>query len=116
MFKEILLLLMIYSTSILYNIFISPFLLTFISQNIYNNLIISLVILTQIDNFILYMDYKNKDIKLIKDINMENFNIIMNQLKILTQKNYMKKIKKIIKLNKSYNDLSDLKNDLIYLN
>ena len=60
MLKEISLLTIIYLFSILYNHFIK-YLLLYISFDIYNNIIISIIILVQIDNFIIYNDYiKNK--------------------------------------------------------
>ena len=108
MLIEIIYLSLIYSISLFYNTYITPVIFSVISYNTYNNVIIFIMLLVQIDNFILYMDYKNKEVEFIKDINMENFNIIKNHLKILISKN--KKNKKLIKYN-SYNDLNDLKNN-----
>ena len=112
MLKEISLLFIIYSFSVFYNNYISKIILYFIPYNIYNNLIISLIILIQIDNYVLYMDYKNKEINLIRDINMENFNIIINNLKKISYENKITKMNKIIrmnKINKSCNNLEDLR-------
>lgn len=52
-----LLLIIIYLISVLYNIHIYPLILTVISINLYNNIIFTLLILSQIDNFVLYNDY-----------------------------------------------------------
>jgi len=73
MFLEITLLIIIYFSSVVYNSFVLPIIFTYISPNIYNNLIISLLILIQIDNFILYQDYK----KVLEEKN----SIFLNQLK-----------------------------------
>lgn len=112
MLKEFILLFLIYSTSIFYNTYIKYLILYIIPYNIYNNLIISLIILIQLDNLILFYDYKNKDINLIKDINMENFNIILDNLKQISKNSKMikmNKINRINKINKSCNNLEDLK-------
>jgi hypothetical protein len=75
------------------------------------------MILTQIDNILIYMDYKNKDINYSNDINNENLNIIIKQLAIISRKQeYMvyKKHRRFIyneRMTKSYDDL---KNDLEY--
>ena len=61
MIKEFSLLTIIYIFSMLYNYFIRYLFLLYISYNFYNNIIISIIILVQIDNFIIYNDYiKNK--------------------------------------------------------
>ena len=57
MLKRIFLLSIIYSFSMFYNYLINKFILIYIPYNIYNNIIISLLILVQIDNFILFFDY-----------------------------------------------------------
>jgi hypothetical protein len=80
MLKEIILLLIIYLTSILYNYYISPFLLLYISNELYNNIIISLIILTQIDNITLYKE--NEEVKLIKNIFISRLNILLKKQKL----------------------------------
>ena len=61
MIKEFSLLTIIYIFSMLYNYFIRYLFLLYISYNFYNNIIISIIILVQIDNYIIYTDYiKNK--------------------------------------------------------
>lgn len=81
-----LLLIIVYFISVLYNIHIYPLILTVISINLYNNIIITLLILIQIDNFVLYNDYTT--VRLEKDI-------FLNRFKLLFQKP---------KLSKSFND------------
>ncbi len=70
MLKRIFLLSIIYSFSMFYNYLINKFILIYIPYNIYNNIIISLLILVQIDNFILFFDYNKIKLdldKLIKE-------------------------------------------------
>jgi hypothetical protein len=52
MIKEFSLLTIIYIFSMLYNYFIRYLFLLYISYNFYNNIIISIIILVQIDNYI----------------------------------------------------------------
>jgi len=64
MVKEISLLFFISFISIIYNNFITPYLLLYINKNLYDNIIIIYMILTQIDNYYLYIDnqLKTRDI------------------------------------------------------
>ncbi len=80
MLKEIILLLIIYLTSILFNYYISSFILLYISNELYNNIIISLLILIQIDNITLYKE--NEDVKLIKNIFLSRLNILLQKQKL----------------------------------
>jgi hypothetical protein len=73
MLKEISLLTIIYLFSILYNHFIK-YLLLYISNDIYNNIIISIIILVQIDNFIIYKDYKKNKLELENLLKEKNIN------------------------------------------
>jgi hypothetical protein len=82
MFKGIILLVIIYIFSIIYNNYITPIILLYIPNYIYNNIIVSLIILIQIDNFSLYKE--NEDAKLSKKI-------IFTQLKILLKKQNLSK-------------------------
>jgi|LakMenEpi03Aug12_release.lakeMendotaPanAssembly.Ray.scaffolds.fasta_scaffold01450_33 hypothetical protein len=73
MIKGFLLLTIIYLFSMLYNYFIKYLLLLYISNNLYNNIIISIIILVQIDNFIIYTDYIKNKLELenlLKEINI----------------------------------------------
>jgi hypothetical protein len=92
MFKSILLLIIIYFISVLYNNYIYPILLTVISINLYNNIIISLLILIQIDNFMLYNDYTN--VKLEKDIFLNRFKLLFRKPKL--SKSFNEKINELI--------------------
>lgn len=73
MIKGFLLLTIIYLFSMLYNYFIKYLLLLYISNNLYNNIIISIIILVQIDNYIIYTDYIKNKLELenlLKEINI----------------------------------------------
>jgi len=73
------------------------------------------MILTQIDNFLIYMDYKNKDINYSNDINSENLNIIIKQLGIIQRKQedmIYKKHRRYIYNERMTKSFNDLKNDL----
>jgi len=80
MFKEFILLIIIYLFSILYNNNISPIILLYIPYNIYNNIIISLLILIQIDNFLLYQE--NENAKLYKNITFSRLKILLEKQKL----------------------------------
>ncbi len=80
MLKEIILLIIIYFISMFYNYYINPFILSFISIYIYNNIIISLLILIQIDNFTLYRECE--DAKLLKNIFLSRLNILLQKQKL----------------------------------
>lgn len=84
MVKEISLLFFISFISIIYNNFITPYLLLYINKNFYENVLIIYVILTQIDNYYLYNDL-NKSIKT-RDINAENLNLIVKRLSNISNK------------------------------
>jgi len=105
--KEICLLFFISFISIIYNNFITPYLLLYINKNLYDNIIIIYVILTQIDNYYIYIDL-NKSIKT-RDINGENLNLIVNQLSNISRKQeefiYKKHIKYHTRMSKSCSDL-----------
>ncbi len=73
-----------------YNYFISYLILLYLSNNIYNNIIISLIILVQIDNYILFIDYNKIKLEINNLINENKFlqenqnkinNKLLNQLK-----------------------------------
>lgn len=73
MIKEFSLLTIIYIFSMLYNYFIRYLFLLYISYNFYNNIIISIIILVQIDNYIIYTDYIKNKLELenlLKEINI----------------------------------------------
>jgi hypothetical protein len=86
MFKGPCLLIIIYSISMFYNYFISYLILLYLSNNTYNNIIISLIILVQIDNYMLFIDYNKIKLEINNLINenkilQENQNKFLNQLK-----------------------------------
>lgn len=82
MVKEISLLFFISFISIIYNNFITPYLLLYINKNFYENVLIIYVILTQIDNYYLYNDNRLKT----RDINAENLNLIVKRLSNISNK------------------------------
>jgi hypothetical protein len=86
MLKRIFLLSIIYSISMFYNYLIHNYILIYISNTIYHNIIISLLILVQIDNFILFFDY-NK-------IKLDLDNLIKENKKIIIFKQPYKYINK----------------------
>lgn len=88
MIKEIMLLSIIYSFASLYNHYIYPLIINNIDHIYYNNIIISFLILIQIDNFSLFYDLSKK-------IEVENNNskvedkylkIILNQIAYINKK------------------------------
>lgn len=60
MIKQLTFLIIIYFISFIYNKTIYPYIITYISVEYYNNIIISLLILIQIDNFTLFYDLSKK--------------------------------------------------------
>lgn len=84
MFKGPCLLIIIYSISMFYNYFISYLILLYLSNNTYNNIIISLIILVQIDNYMLFIDYNKIKLEINNLIN-ENKILQENQNKINNQ-------------------------------
>jgi hypothetical protein len=73
-----------------YNYFISYLILLYLSNNTYNNIIISLIILVQIDNYMLFIDYNKIKLEINNLINENKFlqenqnkinNKLLNQLK-----------------------------------
>ena len=106
MTKEFCFLCFIFFISIIYNDFIIPYLLIYINKKLYDNIVISYVILTQIDNYYLYLDNQIKT----RDINYENLNLILSNIS-RKQEEFIKKkhIKYHTRMTKSCNDL---KNDL----
>ena len=51
MYSELFLLSLVAMVSYLYNLFIYPYILLYISSSLYNNILINVIILLQIDNF-----------------------------------------------------------------
>lgn len=88
MIKEIILLSTIYGFSSLYNQYIYPIFMIWIDYYHYNNIIISLLILLQINYFRLFNDLKKNDIE---DKYMK---IILNQIAYINQKEKEIEIKK----------------------
>jgi len=103
MIKEIILLSIIYGFSGLYNQYIYPIFILWIDEYYYNNIIISLLILLQIDNFRLFNDLKKNDIE---DKYMK---IILNQITYINQKEKEIEIeKKKFKNNRNHRSFSDI--------
>ena len=114
MIREIMLLSVIYGIACLYNMNVYPFIITVMDVSYYNNIIISFLILIQIDNFTLFYDLSKK-------INIENNNskvedkylkIILNQINYINKKEQdfeRKKLKfKERRNNRSCNDIYNM--------
>lgn len=115
MLKQIIILSIIYGISIFYNSFIQPEILNYIKIEYYNNIVISLLILIQIDNFILFYDLSKKVDLETSHTKIEDkyLKIILNQIAYINKKenDYNKKVIKMKenhKKYKSYNDISEL--------
>ena len=80
MIKEFIYLSLIGYISYIYNLYIYPIVIKIISEHIYNNLIIFMIIIIQIDNIIIYNDLKIK-----KEIENDNENIYDRNMKIIIQ-------------------------------
>ena len=127
MIKEIILLSIIGLITYLYNKLIYGYVLMIFGEWIYNNIIIYMIILIQIDNISLYNELKNGGINTndnIEKIHDKYMKILMNQMTyIIKQNNDIKTIQTTKKnkykyhnsfINKSCNDLhnmDELKND-----
>jgi len=95
MIKEMMLLSVIYGIACLYNMNIYPTLMTIMDPFYYNNIIISFLILIQIDNFTLFYDLSKKI-----DIENNNSKVEDKYLKIiLNQINYINKKEQEIERN-----------------
>ncbi len=123
MIKEITFLSIIGLMSFIYNLFIYRYMIMMIGENIYNHIIIFIIIIVQIDNISLYNDLKNNNNDKTNDkTNDKYMRIIMNQMTyIIRQNNEYKKMYEVNKnkykshksfTNKSCNDLCKyIKND-----
>jgi len=106
MIKQSILIILIYFTSYIYNLTIYPIIITYINHNFYNNIIISLLILIQIDNFTLFYDLSKKNENLNNRSRIEDkyINIILKQIEYINKEKrellYITKRK-----TKSYNDI-----------
>lgn len=117
MIKEIILLVFIYIISTFYNEMIQPIIMEYISINYYNNILISILILIQIDNFTLFYDLskslENKNNN--SQIEEKYMKIILNQIEYINKKE--REINRRIvkfkenhkKLNRSCNDICNLR-------
>lgn len=100
MFKEFCYLSTVGIISYLYNLYIYPLIICYLDLYFYNNLIISLLILVQVDNLILYKDIM--DLK--REINEDKYSkIILNQINYIN--NQINQINKLKRHSKSCNDL-----------
>ena len=119
MIKEIILLIIIQLISIIYNYYLFPLIIKIISYNIYHNIIISLIILIQIDNFTLYYDLTtNNSLNTeplkpnpLKDDKING--IILNYLTYISKKQdeiYKMNIKRGFnkRISRSYNNLNEI--------
>lgn len=96
MIKEMMLLSVIYGFASLYNMNVYPYIITIIDPFHYHNIIISFLILIQIDNFTLFYDLSKKI-----DIENNNTKVEDKYLKIiLNQIDYINKKEKDIKRKK----------------
>jgi len=117
MIKGLILLMAIYSFASIYNQFIQPFIIYYITIFYYNNIVISLLILIQIDNFLLFYDLMNKnkyeyernkvEDKYIKLI-LNGIDYINKKEKEFTKKKWRFK-ENNFKIHRSCNDIYDLK-------
>jgi hypothetical protein len=116
MIKELLLLSIIYSISIIYNDNIRPILIYYLTSEYYNNLIISLLILIQIDNFTLFYDLTKKTELETSHTKIEDkyLKIILNQISYINKKeqDFNRRIVRFKenhkKINRSHNDIFNL--------
>lgn len=114
MIRELMLLSVIYGIACLYNMNVYPYIITVMDASYYHNIIISFLILIQIDNFTLFYDLSKK-------IDIENNNtkvedkylkIILNQINYINKKEQeieRKKLKfKERRNNRSCNDIYNM--------
>jgi len=88
MIKKVLFLGLIYCISIIYNNSIAPIFINYLTKEYYNNIIISLIILIQIDNFILFYDFSKKNESEILHTKIEDkyLKIILDQITYINRK------------------------------
>ncbi len=90
----------------IYTLFVFPIIISYISLNTYNTIIIFLLVLIQIDNS------KKKNIEINNDVNIENIKIIINQLAYISRKQeeyiYRQHLKYTGRMSRSYNDLNNI--------
>ena len=116
MIKEFLLLSVIYTISIIYNNNIKPMIIYYLTLDYYENLIISLLILIQIDNFTLFYDLSKKiDVETSHTkIEDKYLKIIVNQIAYINKKeqDFNRRIVRFKenhkKINRSHNDIYNL--------
>ncbi len=116
MIKEIILLGFIYIISTIYNEIIQPIIIKYINIDYYNNIIISLLILIQIDNFTLFYDLSKKLENENNNSRIEDkyMKIILNQIEYINKKEreFNRKIVRFKdnhkKINRSCNDIFNL--------
>jgi hypothetical protein len=104
MLNKVLYIILIGLISHIYNIIIYPNIILIIDPLIYNDMIMFLLMIIQIDSIIIYNDYKKNDKNLDIDIYMK---IISSQLSIIINNQEEIKKSKIInkKITRSYNDI-----------
>lgn len=116
MIKEIILLSFIYITAIIFNLNLAPTIIESIGSFYYNNIIISALILVQIDNFSLYYDLTKKIEKETNHSNIEDkyLKTILKQIDYINkrEKDFNRKIvrfkENFNKINRSCNDLYNI--------
>lgn len=116
MIKQLTFLIIIYFISIIYNKTIYPYIIIYISVEYYNNIIISLLILIQIDNFTLFYDLSKKIETETNHSKIEDKYIktILNQIDYINKKemDFNRRINKFKdnykKIHRSCNDIYNL--------
>lgn len=116
MIKEVSYISFLFGISYFHTIFVFPVIISYISINTYNSIIIFLLVLIQIDNLNLFYDLSKNmpPVEINKDVNTENIKIIINQLAYISRKQeeyiYQKhlKYKKSNRMTRSYNDLNNI--------
>lgn len=113
MIKEIILLSFIYVTAYIYNLKIAPIIIQNIGNFYYNNIIISALILIQIDNFTLFYDLtkKTENEKLHSNIEDKYFRTILKQIDYINKRENDFN-RKIVKFKKNFHKIHRSCNDL----
>jgi len=115
MIKELSYISFLIGISYFHTLFVFPVITSYISTELYNNIIIFLLVLIKIDNIILYYDYYNNkkvDNFIINDINAENLKIIINQLSYISRKQEEFIYQKHLRYKNSNNRMTRSCNDL----
>ena len=108
MYKELIYLTFVGIISYIYNLYIYSIIITHINITIYNHFIISLLILIQCDNILLFNELKYRKINDNEDMYIKN---VLNQIQYNNQQ--INKLKYKLKYNKRYskscNDINKIR-------